>query len=174
MPTTPRAATRRWNPVRPVPWPDTGDPHLDLLRAAVEARLYPYGDLADTPGRSTSSHQVSLLDHGRRAGMSDAEIADFLSANLMCGGSPVHRGSPRGPVYAGYVVFAGRWGPADVMGRRSFGWLLSATTATDRTTVTWERGELSAAFRRAFGVPDRETDTTPDEPAWEHDQGVLF
>ncbi|HST59377.1 MAG TPA: hypothetical protein VLK84_11820 [Longimicrobium sp.] len=166
---------RRWFPLRPVPWPGTGDPHLDLLRAAVEARLYPYGDMADSPGRSTSSHQLSLLAHGVREGMTDAEVSSFLSANLMCGGTPVYRRSAGRLDPAGYVVFSGRYGPADVMGRRPFHWHLSATPAAGSPPVTWEAAELYDAFRRAFGVPLRTNGRTgPIPAAWDDEQGVLF
>lgn len=167
---------RHWSPLRPVPWPNTGDPHLDLLRAAVESRLYPYGDLVDSPGRSTASHQLCLLAQGARNGMTDSDVSSFLSANLMCGGTPVYRRSAGRMDPVGYVVFAGRCGPADVMGRRPFHWHLSATpAAAGSTTVTWEAAGLYDAFRRAFDVPLRTiVRTAPTSPAWDDEQGVLF
>lgn len=162
-------------PVRPVPWPDSGDHHLDLLRAAVENRLYPHGDFADSTGRITVSYQASLLAEGVREGMTDADVASFLSSNLMCGGTPVYRRTPDRMEPAGYVVFSGRYGPADVMGRRPFAWHLSATPrGAGAPTLTWNAIELYDAFRRAFGIPARVAAPQAQDLPWEADQGVLF
>ena len=162
-------------PVRPVPWPDTGDPHLDLLRAAVETRLYPHGDLADSTGRITVSYQASLLAEDLRDGMTDADVGSFLSSNLTCGGTPVYRRTPDRMESAGYVVFSGRQGPADVMGRRPFAWHLSATPrGAGAPTVTWNAHELYDAFRRAFDIPVRVAAPQAQAPPWEAEQGVLF
>ncbi|HEX8691432.1 MAG TPA: hypothetical protein VF746_03230 [Longimicrobium sp.] len=159
-------------------WPDTGDPHLDLLRAAVEARLYPYGDLVSSPGRYVSSYQISLLERGRGKGMDDRQVSDFLSANLMCGGNSVYRNRGVAPEWMGTVVFAGGWDPPDAMGRRAFYWTLAVEPrpgdVPGDSKVRWERGAVCDAFRCAFGVPAREL--PPEEPVnrWEDGQGVLF
>lgn len=167
--------TRPPPPLRPVPWPDTGDHHLDLLRAAVETRLYPHGDFADSTGRVTLSYQASLLAKGLRDGMTDADVATFLSSNLMCGGTPIYRRTPGGLEPAGYVVFSGRYGAADVMGRRPFAWHLSATPAgVGAPTITWNADELYDAFRRAFGIRARVAAPQAPTLAWEAEQGVLF
>lgn len=164
----------RWRPSAPVPWPKTGDPALDLLRAAVEARLYPYGDLVSSPGRSTAAHQILQLQSGRERGMTDEEVAAFMSANIACGGTPIYRRDQQGLPPAGYVTFGGRSGPADVMGRRSFYWTLSAGYSP-AAVVTWDGADLYQAFRRAFSIPLRHT-PEPCAPTgrWEADQGVLF
>lgn len=162
-------------PQRPVPWPETGDPNLDLLRAAIEQRLYPHGDFADPAGGMAVSFQASRLAAGVRDGMTDSEVADFLSSNLACGGTPVYRRTRNGMVPAGYVAFSGRYGGADVMGRRPFTWHLSTTPAAVGTaTATWDAGELYDAFRRAFGIRARVEAPREPTPAWEADQGLLF
>lgn len=168
-----------WRPSRPVPWPDTGDPHLDLLRAAVEARLYPYGDLVSSPGRCISSHQLSLLARGQADGMDDRQVSDFLSANLACGGNSVYRRVEDSLVYAGSVVLSGRWDPPDAMGRRDFYWTLTIEPPPgDGAAIpaaSWERVRVCDAFRRAFAVPAREVPRADvAEPRWENLQALLF
>ena len=170
-----RAAEERWAPSRPVPWPDTGDPHLDLLRAAVEAHLYPYGDLVSSPGRCISSYQLSILERGRAEGMDDRQVSAFLSANLMSGGNPVYRNRGVAPERVGTVVLAGGWDPPDAMGRHAFYWTLTIEPRAGDPAVYWQRGEVCDAFRRAFAVPARELPPdAPAEPCWEGNQGVLF
>jgi hypothetical protein len=171
-------AEASWSPAQPVPWPDTGDPHLDLFRAAVEARLYPYGDLVSSPGRSVSTYQLSLLERGRAEGMDDREVGAFLSANLMCGGNTVYRRRGIAPEPVGYVTFAGRWGAPDVMGRREFWWHLTVAQGRGNVpgdpVVVWEAASLCAAFRAAFGVPSRATPDTAAPPRFEDGQALLF
>jgi hypothetical protein len=166
-----------WAPLHPVPWPDTGDPRLDLLRAAVEARLYPYGDLCSSPGRSIASWQVSLLERGRERGMDDREVGAFLSANLACGLTAVYRrdGSRLSP--AGCVLFSGRHTPPDFMGRCEFFWTLEVRPgpgATEEPGARWEAGVLCDAFRRAFGVPFKALPASAPAARWENDQALLF
>jgi hypothetical protein len=168
------AAAECWTPRHPVPWPATGDPRLDLLRAAVEARLYPYGDLVSSPGRCIATYQLSLLERGRVEGMDDRQVGTFLSANLACGLTTVYRRDESGLQPVGSAVLSGRWGPPDVMGRSEFFWMAEVRSLPDGAGARWEAGELCAAFRRAFGVPFR--DLTPSAPAarWENGQGLLF
>jgi hypothetical protein len=164
-----------WAPTRPLPWPKTGNPALDLLRAAVEGRLYPYGDVVSSPGRSVSSYQLQILAEGRAAGMDDPAVANFLSANLACGGSTIYERGPDRWEPRGYICFSGRMGPPDVMGRRGFSWDAQVTSRGNTEPTHWHGAELYAAFRRAFDIPFRAApEPTPPGCAWEHDQGLLF
>jgi hypothetical protein len=108
--------------------------------------------------------------------MTDAEVGNFLCANVSCGGTSVYRRTADGMLQpAGYIEFSGRSGPADVMGRRPFEWQLTATPAGGAAeAVTWIAADLYSAFRRAFGVPEHIAPPEPSRPAWEEGQGVLF
>jgi hypothetical protein len=166
-----------WAPRHPVPWTDTGDLRLDLLRAAVEARLYPYGDLVSSPGRSVAAWQLSLLERGHEQGMDDQEVGAFLSANLACGLTTVYRrdGSRLAP--AGCVLFSGRYTPPDFMGRCEFFWSLEVRPGaggTEEPRARWEAGELCDAFRRAFGVAFKALPACAPAGRWEDDQALLF
>lgn len=174
---TGRVPVQPWTPRHPVPWPDTGDPYLDLFRAAVEARLYPYGDLVPSPGRPIASYQLSLLERGRAEGMDDGEVGAFLSANLMCGLTTVYRRTAPCLEPAGSVAFAGRLTDPDVMGRRGFYWRLEVRPGRGghtETAVVWEAGALCDAFRRAFGVPRKALLPDDRSARWENEQGLLF
>lgn len=151
---------------------------LDLLRAAVEARLYPYGDLVTTPGRCVAEYQLSRLAHAQRVGMTDREVADYLSVTLMGGGNTVYRGDTGTLEWAGTVEFGGRWGPPDAMGRRRFWWRIAiaarANTVPGAPVVSWEAEEAYDAFRRAFAVPSRPDAPPAAEVQWESGQALLF
>lgn len=148
------------------------------MRAAIEAHLYPYGDLAPSPGRPIAAYQLERLARGRRAGMDDREVGAFLSANLMGGGNPVYRRVGRELSWAGTVCLTGRFGAPDVMGRRSFAWTLSTTLARetdpDPPAMEWSGGAALQVVRRVLSVPwkalPRETETVQ----WKSDQVVLF
>jgi hypothetical protein len=175
--TTRRAPAEPWTRRDHVPWPDTGDPHLNLLRAAVEARLYPYGDLVSSPGRPVASYQLSLLDRGRAEGMDDREVGAFLSANLMCGLTTVYRRTGPSLEAAGSVAFAGRQTDPDVMGRRGFYWRLEVRPGRGgcpEAAIVWQADALCDAFRRAFGVPRKALPPEARNTPWENDQGLLF
>jgi hypothetical protein len=174
---TGRVPVQPWTPRHPVPWPDTGDPYLDLFRAAVEARLYPYGDLVSSPGRPIGSYQLSLLERGRADGMDDREVEAFLSSNLMCGLTSVYRRTAHRLEPAGSVAFAGRQTDPDVMGRRGFYWRLEVRPGLGgraETPVVWKAGALCDAFRRAFGVPFQALSTDERCARWDDEQGLLF
>jgi hypothetical protein len=165
-----------WQPSHPVPWPDTGDPWLDLLRAAVESRLYPYGDLVSSPGRCVSSFQLLLLERGRVEGMDDEQVSRFLSANLFCGGNPVYRRDGATLQPAGFVALSGIWGEADVMGRRAFSRRLTVRGGSaGAPEAVWAGALAVEAFRRAFGVPYRDPAPVPNAGVrFEGAQGLLF
>jgi hypothetical protein len=176
--------TRHADPVRPrralrpVPWPDTGNPHRDLVRAAIESRLYPYGDLDSSDGRPICAYQMERLERGRLEGMDDREVGAFLSANLMCGGNPVYRRVGKDLSWAGTVCLAGAFGAPDAMGRRPFAWTISTTlprgTDSESPTMRWSGGDALQVFRSVLAVPWKAMPCETAGPSWERDQGVLF
>jgi hypothetical protein len=169
---------RPWRALRPVLWPETGNPHRDLVLAAIEARLYPYGDLESSHGRPVCAYQIQILERGRREGMDDREVGAFLSANLMCGGNPVYRRVARDLSWAGTVCLAGAYGASDVMGRRPSSWAISTTlprgTVSDWPAMRWTGEDALQVVRSVLAVPWKALPCETEAPAWERDQGVLF
>lgn len=168
----------RWTPIHPVPWPGTGSPHVDLLRAAVEQHLYPYGDLISTPGRCVATHQLSTLQRARAQGMDDAEACAFLAVTLSMGGNTVYRRDHGTLCPVGYVAFSGHGGPRDCMGRSEIRWTIGITPLGEATlrnpSVAWNQAALADSFRRAFDIPFRDIQPVPAPVLWEGDQTLLF
>jgi hypothetical protein len=163
--------------LRPVPWPNTGNSHRDLVLAAIEAHLYPYGDLDSSDGRPICAYQIERLERGRLEGMDDREVGAFLSANLMCGGNPVRRVGKH-LSWAGTVCLVGAFGAPDVMGRRPFAWTISTTlppgTDAESPTMRWTGESAIQLVRRVLAVPWKALPCETEARSWERDQGVLF